>query len=276
MLGKMIKHEFKATGRLFVPLFIMVIVLTPILSLLFKLSRSIGEDSMAGTILSGMSVGGFILMIVGFCVAGFIFIMVRFYKTVATSEAYLTFCLPVNQHHVILSKLIVSTVWQVITIAISVASIYVMLLINGIIKTGTVTAYLRKVLVLSGGSNDSLLGYLVKIGIVIFVSMIAGTLSWFLAICLGQLFNEHRVIASIAMYVAIYTVVQIISLIVMLPFIIDSSTKISIGQVNAFGIDTGANIPPGLFAVVAVMNVVFGVGYYIASTQILKKKTNVR
>lgn len=275
MLGKMTKHEFKATGRLFVPLFIMVAVLTPILSLLFKLALNIGKDSVAGVILSGISVGGFVLMIVGFCISAFIFIMVRFYKTVATSEAYLTFCLPVNQHHVVLSKLIVGTVWQVLTIAVSVTSIYVMLLINGFIKPGTVTGFLHKMIPFADGSEGSLLGYLLKIGGVILISMIASTLSWYLAICLGQIFNEHRVIMSFVMYIAIYTVGQIISLIVMIPFMLDS-TSMTIGQVRVMNIDTNANLPMGIFAVIAGLNVVLGIAYYIVSTRILKKKTNVR
>ena len=63
--------------------------MTPVLSLLNKLASNIGNESLVGKILSGLSMGSFVLMIIGASVAAFIYIMVRFYKTIATSEAYL-------------------------------------------------------------------------------------------------------------------------------------------------------------------------------------------
>jgi hypothetical protein len=275
MLGKMIKHEFRATGRLYIPLFIMVAVLTPILSLLFKLASGIGKKTVVGGILSGISVGGFVLMIVAFSVASFIYIMVRFYKTVATSEAYLTFCLPVNQHHVVLSKLIVGTVWELLTIALSVTSVYVMLIINNILKPGTVTGVLKQIVTFVDGSSESLFVYLLKFGIIMFISMISSTLSWYLAICLGQLFNEHRVIMSIAMYIGIYMAVQILSMVIIVPILLGSSDFV-VGQVSAFKMSNSPKLPAGFFALIGGLNAALGVVYYIASTQILKKKTNVR
>ncbi|MCR4604645.1 MAG: hypothetical protein K5639_01460 [Eubacterium sp.] len=281
MLGKMIKHEFKATARLYVPLFILVVVLTPLLSLLFRLGDSIGENSLAGTILSGISVGGFILMIVAFCVSAFIYVMVRFYKTVATSEAYLTFCLPVNQHHVVISKLVVATVWQVLSIALSIASIYVMLLIKGIIKPGTVSAFLHQMIPMADGSESSLPGYLIKFGVLLLFAMIASTLSVYLAICLGQTFNEHRVILSFVCYMGIYTVVQVINLVALLPFILDSAghSGFVVGEVSAVNVDmvnVNNNIPMSALYVICGANIALGIVYYIISTRILKKRTNVR
>ena len=60
MLGKMIKHEFKATGRLILPLFLLVIVMTPVLALLNKLASHIGKNHLVGRILSGISMGSFV------------------------------------------------------------------------------------------------------------------------------------------------------------------------------------------------------------------------
>ena len=136
--------------------------------------------------------------------------MVRFYKTIATSEAYLTFCLPVNSHHVVLSKLIVAIVWQLATIIIAVGSVYSMLIITGTIEPGEVYNFLDKMIVFAGGGSGTLLGYLIKISIIIFISMITSTLSWFLAVCLGQMSKENRALMSIVMYVGIYMASQIV------------------------------------------------------------------
>ncbi len=276
MLGKMIKHEFKATGRLILPLFLLVIVMTPVLALLNKLASHIGRKSLAGGLLSGISMVSFVAMMIGACVAVFIYIMVRFYKTIATSEAYMTFCLPVNSHHVMLSKLIVATVWQVLTVAIAIGSLYIMFIINGIIEPGTVFSHMERMLTSSGIEYGSLFGFLFKIGTMIFISMITSILSWYLAVCLGQIFQEKRVLMSIVMYVGIYMVMQIIYMCILLPFILSHSSEFTMGEAKAINMQMNAEFPSGLLLAVGIINIVFAVVFYVVGTQILKKKTNVR
>ena len=276
MLGKMIKHEFKATGRLILPLFLLVIVMTPVLALLNKLASHIGRKSLAGGLLSGISMVSFVAMMIGACVAVFIYIMVRFYKTIATSEAYMTFCLPVNSHHVMLSKLIVATVWQVLTVAIAIGSLYIMFIINGIIEPGTVFSHMERMLTSSGIEYGSLIGFLFKIGAMIFISMITSILSWYLAVCLGQIFQEKRVLMSIVMYVGIYMVMQIIYMCVLLPYILSHSSEFAMGEAKAINMQMNAEFPSGLLVAVGIINIVLAVVFYVVGTQILKKKTNVR
>ncbi|MBQ7199998.1 MAG: hypothetical protein IJS24_01340 [Eubacterium sp.] len=276
MLGKMIKHEFKATGRLILPLFLLVIVMTPVLALLNKLASHIGRKSLAGGLLSGISMVSFVAMMIGACVAVFIYIMVRFYKTIATSEAYMTFCLPVNSHHVMLSKLIVATIWQVLTVAIAIGSLYIMFIINGIIEPGTVFSHMERMLTSSGIEYGSLFGFLFKIGAMIFISMITSILSWYLAVCLGQIFQEKRVLMSIVMYVGIYMVMQIIYMCVLLPYILSHSSEFTMGEAKAINMQMNAEFPSGLLLAVGIINIVLAVVFYVVGTQILKKKTNVR
>ncbi|MBR0119679.1 MAG: hypothetical protein IJM01_06090 [Eubacterium sp.] len=276
MLGKMIKHEFKATGRLILPLFLLVIVMTPVLALLNKLASHIGRKSLAGGLLSGISMVSFVAMMIGACVAVFIYIMVRFYKTIATSEAYMTFCLPVNSHHVMLSKLIVATVWQVLTVAIAIGSLYIMFIINGIIEPGTVFSHMERMLTSSGIEYGSLFGFLFKIGAMIFISMITSILSWYLAVCLGQIFQEKRVLMSIVMYMGIYMVMQIIYMCILLPFILSHSSEFTMGEAKAINMQMNAEFPSGLLLAVGIINIVLAVVFYVVGTQILKKKTNVR
>ena len=276
MLGKMIKHEFKATGRLILPLFLLVIVMTPVLALLNKLASHIGRKSLAGGLLSGISMVSFVAMMIGACVAVFIYIMVRFYKTIATSEAYMAFCLPVNSHHVMLSKLIVATVWQVLTVAIAIGSLYIMFIINGIIEPGTVFSHMERMLTSSGIEYGSVFGFLFKIGAMLFISMITSILSWYLAVCLGQIFQEKRVLMSIVMYVGIYMVMQIIYMCILLPFILSHSSEFAMGEAKAINMQMNAEFPSGLLLAVGIINIVLAVVFYVVGTQILKKKTNVR
>ena len=45
MLGKLIKHEFKDTMRLFLPMFGFIAVLTPIFSLMMSLGNNYDEET---------------------------------------------------------------------------------------------------------------------------------------------------------------------------------------------------------------------------------------
>ena len=276
MLGKMIKHEFKATGRLYLPLFLITLVLTPVLGLLFKFSGGIGESSFFGTIVSGMSMTGYVLMLVALCIASFIYVIVRFYKTVATSEAYLTFCLPVKPTDILTSKLIVGVIWELLSVGVMLVSIYVMLTIQGSDIPQKAFDVLGKIAPILATEYGSVAFFFIHMGLLILIASIAGTLAFFLSICLGQLFNEHRVIMSIAMYVGVYTVSQILSVVVFMPFLLSDPKAMIVGKVSAANIDF-AGIPTlGFFLSVGALQLALGAVYFIVCRIILKKKMTVR
>ena len=276
MLGKMIKHEFKATGRLYLPLFLITLVLTPVLGLLFKFSGGIGESSFFGTIVSGMSMTGYVLMLVALCIASFIYVIVRFYKTVATSEAYLTFCLPVKPTDILTSKLIVGVIWELLSVGVMLVSIYVMLTIQGSDIPQKAFDVLGKIAPILATEYGSVAFFFIHMGLLILIASIAGTLAFFLSICLGQLFNEHRVIMSIAMYVGVYTVSQILSVVAFMPFLLSDPKAMIVGKVSAANIDF-AGIPTlGFFLSVGALQLALGTVYFIVCRIILKKKMTVR
>ena len=276
MLGKMIKHEFKATGRLYLPLFLITLVLTPVLGLLFKFSGGIGEGSFFGTIVSGMSMTGYVIMLIALCIASFIYVIVRFYKTVATSEAYLTFCLPVKPTDILTSKLVVGVIWELLSVGVMLLSIFVMLTIQGSDIPQKAFDVLGKIAPILATEYGSVAFFFIHMGLIILIASIAGTLAFFLSICLGQLFNEHRVIMSIAMYVGVYTVSQILSVVVFMPFLLSDPKAMIVGKVSSGDVDF-AGIPTlGFFLSVGALQLALGAVYFIVCRVILKKKMNVR
>ncbi len=276
MLGKLIKHEFKATYRLYVPLFLAVIVLTPILGVLFRISSSIGGGSIVGKIITGFSTIGFVVMLGALCIVGCAFVIVRFYKTVATSEAYLTFCLPAKSNHILLSKLIVGVMWQVLSIALLLGALYVTFIIEGSHIPDEVSQVISNIMPLITAEYGSFALFLVQFGLILLVTTVASTLSFFLAICLGQLFNEHRVIASVGMYAAVYIVSQIISTVAFIPTLVKGPETIMVGSASAFQIEEGAIPSVGFMITLVVLQLVFAVMWFIGCSIIMKKKTNVR
>jgi hypothetical protein len=108
MLGKLLKHEFKATARLLLPIYLLLVVLTIIdrivLGLDFKGSLSI---------VTGFVTFAYVATLIAIVVVSFVIIALRFYKNLLSDEGYLMFTLPTKQSALINSKLIVSFIWNI-------------------------------------------------------------------------------------------------------------------------------------------------------------------
>src|SRR5690554_3907592 len=103
MLGKLLKHEIKATSRLFLPMFasvILVALINKVVSSPFEqngLSFSLvirGSDLMS--LIQLFSVLTFILLLLVAIGMSFFVMIQRFYKNLLRDEGYLMFTLPVQ------------------------------------------------------------------------------------------------------------------------------------------------------------------------------------
>lgn len=106
MLGKLIKYEYKATARTFIPIYIALLLVAVINRVL-----RIGKIDVAWGISMIVLVGLFIAL----GVLTIIVIVQRFNKNLLGDEGYLMFTLPVKSEQLIASKLIISIVWTIIS-----------------------------------------------------------------------------------------------------------------------------------------------------------------
>lgn len=264
MLRKCIKHEWLATARNFLPMLAFVIVLTPIFSLIMRINL----DSEAMNVMNffgPLGIFGFAVMIIGIYIATYIFVITRFYRTTATSEAYLTFTLPVSVHHILLSKWLVALFWQIISAVLAVCAILAMTFITGMLTPEDITSMIHDIFNISGW--DMRLVYFVVLFVVTMIFETAfGTLEFYCAIMLGQLITQHRVLASIGFYAAIYTATQFVSILFMIPLIF----------MNPAANDFPLALPEATFYISIVESIILGVVCYIVSAWIMKKHLNVQ
>lgn len=222
MLGKFLKHEFKATARYFLVLYVFIIILTPLFSLAMRFADDLGTNynGFLPALMVGVGVTGYVVMMIGIFAATFVLVVLRFYKTTATSEAYLTFTLPVKPWHIVFSKMLTAFVWELATGALAILSIFCMMFISGVVTPAQV----------GNGISEYLLPFLNELGfesklliVIVIFSMIMGILSGigriYFAISLGQLFQEHRIMFSIGFYFLMYIVIQFLSTLIQLPFL---------------------------------------------------------
>lgn len=114
MLGKLLKYEFKATGRKFLPIYGAIILISLLLN--FGI-RNPQFDII--TVLAGFTLFGLVVALV---VISLMTIIQRFKQNLLGDEGYLMFTLPVSTEKLILSKLITAAVWVIISFFVGMIS----------------------------------------------------------------------------------------------------------------------------------------------------------
>ncbi|MEG0501998.1 MAG: ABC transporter permease, partial [Cellulosilyticaceae bacterium] len=123
MLGKLIKYEFKATGRTFLPLYGAILIVALVHRVLGRSSQELFEEL--------NRVGDFatIALVALFMALGVITLIVtiqRFQKSLLSDEGYLMFTLPVKIRSLIASKMVVATTWVILSGIVGIISFVIL------------------------------------------------------------------------------------------------------------------------------------------------------
>lgn len=111
MLGRLLKYEIKATARIFIPIYFVVLMA----SFFFLFVRNANDDFLTMKMIMS------IIIAIGYLATwmAWMFITIgRFYQTMFTNEGYLTHTLPVSVNQLVLSKLMISIFWYILGTAI--------------------------------------------------------------------------------------------------------------------------------------------------------------
>ena len=208
MLGKLLKYEFRATGRIFLPFFGALLVVSTISRIIGSFSRGgahgIAEISGAPYVI-GIVIS--IMLIVAVFVIAFVLMIQRFSKNLVGDEGYLMFTLPVRVDSLIFSKLIVSAAWFILSFIVVLISIAIMSLVN----IRQISSVLSDILgqIFTGGIGDVIT--CVQVVIMIVVSLFTSALSFYMCISLSMLFNRRRGLISFGLYMLFCIVLQILT-----------------------------------------------------------------
>ena len=270
MLGKLLKHEFKDTGKVLLPLDLLLIGVT-LLGMIVLGLKVFDHDGMA-PVAAAMLIF-YILGIIALFIVTYVFLMIRFFRSMYSSEGYLTHTLPVNPLATLNTKLIVSLFWAFLTLILSIGSV-VSLILTAVrtygeeISWGDLWPAFEKV---TGFTAPEMLGWIMLFS---FLTCLSGLLMIYCSISIGQLFNKHKVLAAIISYVVIYIVMQIVSTITMLGTSIRSiSDESSISTQSGFVDMSG--FYGSVFGSTMIQSVVFIAIFYVVTAYISSKKVNL-
>ena len=207
MLGKLIKHEFRATGRVMLPILAAVLLLAVMANVSIRLMDAV--DSTFLHFVFGLVIFLFVIGMIAAAIMTIVIMVSRFYRNLLKDEGYLMHTLPVSVHELIWSKLIVSFVWFVVTFLV----IFLVILLTGLLQSGTNLAELFIYVPSWAEITEALAqfgitpGTLIRMGLEFILgailSCVVSCLHFYAAMSLGHMFSKDKILLSIVFFVAI-------------------------------------------------------------------------
>ena len=208
MLSKLLKHEFRATGRKMLPSLGVLALLGLLASLSIRgLEADIGSDPLRIAM---------ILLIVAFAIAVTVIwivtlvqMIVRFYSNLLKEEGYLSFTLPASIHELVWAKLIVATVWFFVTALLIVVLTALAIIIGGRMNFDDLKAAFEGIdMVLEVMRGEGVTGGILTLfcAEIILSSVcvcLTTCLHFYAAMSLGQMSDNHKALWSVLAFIGI-------------------------------------------------------------------------
>ncbi len=259
MLSKLMKYDIRSTWRDFAGVYLSIILGVLIIPQLFNHFSYGVVNLLAGFIGTGIIIATIVVMIVT---------LFRIFNTnVFSKEGYLTMTLPVTPTQIVVSKLLVSTMWIVLTGIVAAAGMCIFALNLNAASMADITAGFQKVISLI--DSRGVLAIVLTI-VAMIISAVKEIAKLFLACSIAHLkqLNRFRVPVGIVSYFVLSwmetLIVQAVGLIVrLMPFGSELSRQIELVNDPAsiqqyLGLFSGIMTAGVLYA--AVLTVLYGIG----------------
>ena len=202
MFWNLVRYEFKNVNKWYLALYAAVLILSILIGMQGHYYNYISfKDSQPFLFIFLALVFGGLIITLG--ISTLFLIIKRFKGSVYDRQGYLTLTLPVSEHHIITAKLIGAFIWSLISTAVLALSAVIIVAI-------TVPEWIPLSYVIT--FVETHLPQIFLTGISFLLNTISGILCIYLAISIGQLFNEYRTALSIVAYIGIQIVVGFIEL----------------------------------------------------------------
>ena len=260
MLGKLLKHEWIATIRRYALFYLVLGAMT----LFAAVIHALPADNFFFNMAEGAVLVLYVVTVIGVCFCSIGMAVVRFYKNMVSDEGYLTFTLPAKVEELVLAKFLVAGLWQMITVALCIVSLF-LVFVPGHIE--------RKELFDGISYLSDQVGTLFPIFLAMLLcSLIYQLLLYYLSIAVGQLFGTYKILASVIAYCAISFVVEIAMLLILLGVF----AVIGFDKMNMFmNSMPAADVMTKIYFLCMGWTIILGVVEYFVTCHLLKKKLNL-
>lgn len=268
MLVKLMKHEFRATGRIALPLCGLMLALSVLAG--FGLRRINGQEvsgwldmvSMTVTIAYGLSV-----FAVG--VAVFVMLMLHYKRSMLGDEGYLTMTLPASTHALLLSRLLTAFLWYLIVAVFAALSMLIAAALGGMELGELFRAAADAMRRIDAGAVRflvcSMLGGL--------LGLVCITLLFYADFTMAQAFRRHRVLYEVIGVIVLLLVLRLIGALNVVAFL--HMTHESAGIIGGADGPTAIYVTGSTFPIGLVELLLADVGLYFLTYFFLRKKLNL-
>ena len=270
MLGKLLKHEFRATGRNMLPLIAAELLVSVLAGLSVRGLGRMQSMSFLHTmyVLTLMVFG---LGLFAIAVVAFVLMIQRFYKSLLRDEGYLSMTLPVTVDAHIWAKLLTSFVWFAAVGLLSLAAIFVVMRIGtdmswtpfyGMEWDESVFNFER-----IGGGSIAL--YILEAVILAFLYAAATCLQCYAAMAVGCSASDHKLLLSFVAYFLMGMALSVVTnglAFTILPRLDMNALYTNVSPVGAIHAVMGVNI-----LIAAALSAL----YYFVTRYFLKNRLNL-
>lgn len=255
MFWNLVRYEFKNVNKWYLALYAAVLVLSVLIGMQVHYYNYVSfKDSQPVLLFFLALVFGGLMITLG--ISTIFLIIKRFKGSVYDRQGYLTLTLPVSEHHIITAKLVGAFIWSILSSTVLVLSAF-------IIVTITVPEWISnsELIPLVG----TFLPQLSLMGVSFLLNTISGILCIYLAISIGQLFNEYRTALAIVAYIGIQIVIGFVEV------FFNTSTNFYVNSLAGFNDNFYMGASVGI-----VEELIFIAIFYLGTYYILENKVNLQ
>ena len=254
MFWNLVRYEFKNVNKWYLALYGAVIILSALIGVQTQSLIKLPEKNLSVLLVFLATVFGGLMITLA--ISTIFLIIKRFKGSVYDRQGYLTLTLPVSEHHIITAKLIGAFIWSMFSTAVLLLCIYIILLSTNYyeVQLSTLLSFVGEHFT---GFGLTVLSFL--------LSTISGILCIYLAISIGQLFNEYRTALAVAAYIGIRIVIGVIEV------FFNTSANFYVNSLVGFNDNfyMGASVS-------IVEELIFIAIFYLGTYYILKNKVNLQ
>ncbi len=276
MMRKLFKHEFIATGRIMGPLYAVVAVLSGYLLISYFTGAKSGAEEMSAPFLAA-----FVLVMIAFC--NFLFTTVvmvsNFQKSLYGDQGYLSFTLPVKSTSLLLSKVLVSTIWYILAVVCFVVSGFFFLYAAEEAAGEEMMAMIESFLplLLSGKTLATIITAFALSLVFLFLQLLIIPNTIYLAISVAntRLFQKRHllwtIIFTIGFDAVVMKIIEVLSSNIIFGFGVTEGSITLITSIEELAVNASYTD-----MVQPIASVIVSIGLFIATRYVMHKKVNIR
>lgn len=255
MFWNLVRYEFKNVNKWYLALYAAVLVLSVPIGMQGHYYNYVSfKDSQPVLLFFLALVFGGLMITLG--ISTIFLIIKRFKGSVYDRQGYLTLTLPVSEHYIITAKLVGAFIWSIVSTAILALSGFIVLTLTAPdwFATSDLIPFI-----------ETHLPQLSLMGISFLLNTISSILCIYLAISIGQLFNEYRTALAIVAYIGIQIVIGFIEV------FFNTSANFYVNSLAGFNDNFYMGASTGI-----IEELIFIAIFYLGTYYILRNKVNLQ